>query len=396
MRAIHKLTDVAVKAAKGPARISDGGNLFLRVSPTGSKSWSFMWNAAGKRREIGLGPYPAVSLSSARGGARRYREIVADGGNPKADRDKKAEPTFAECVDLFLKTMEGQWSNAKHRGQWRMTLTSYCTSLSPLPVSQIGLDDVLGVLQPIWNEKPETASRLRGRIERVLNFAKVKRWREGENPAMWRGNLENVLPKPDKRIRGHHPAMDYADVPPFMVRLRRHEALAARALEFLILTASRSSEVLHASWQEIDIEARLFTVPAHRMKARKEHRVPLTDAALAILIPLKAVRVSDWVFPGQGHDRPLSGMAMEMLLRRMKVKPAASVHGFRSSFRDWAGDKTNVPREVAEGCLAHTIGNNVERAYRRSDALEKRRKLLKAWASYCNFPVSEQRRVELE
>ncbi len=262
-----------------------------------------------------------------------------------------------------------------------------------MPVSQIQLGTVLGVLQPIWNEKPETASRLRGRIERVLNYAKVKGWREGENPAMWRGNLENVLPKPARLTSGHHPAIPYADIPQFMVRLRDHEALAARALEFLILTVCRSSEVLDARWQEIDLDARLFTIPAHRMKARKEHRVPLIDAAMAILGPLSKVRFSEWVFPGQARNKPLSGMAMEMLLRRMKMK-TVTVHGFRSAFRDWAGDETSFAREVAEGCLAHGVGSAVEHAYRRSDALEKRRALLEAWSDYC-LPAPSEKIVKL-
>jgi integrase len=381
-RAINKLTEVAVRAAKRPGRLSDGGNLFLRISPSRSKSWSFMWNVDGKRSELGLGAYPAVSLAEARRTAHQYREVVAKGGNPKSVSERQAVPTFAECVDLFLDTMEGQWSNTKHRGQWRMTLTTYCEGISSMQVSKIGLHDVLSVLQPIWNEKPETASRLRGRIERVLNFAKVKGWREGENPAMWRGNLENVLPKPAKLTRGHHSAMPYADVPEFIERLREHEAVAARALEFLILTACRSGEVLKAQWSEIDLDARVFTVPAHRMKARKEHRVPLTDAAMAILEPLYEGRNSDWVFPGHSEDKPLSDMAMEMLLRRMKQK-TATVHGFRSSFRDWAGDCTSFPREIAEAALAHKVGDSVELAYRRSDALEKRREIMQAWARFC-------------
>ncbi len=237
-------------------------------------------------------------------------------------------------------------------------------------------------MQPIWNEKPETASRLRGRIERVLNFAKVKGWRAGENPAQWRGNLENVLPKQNKQMQQHHAAMAYVDLPEFVVRLAGHEALSARALEFLILTAGRSGEVLGARWSEIDLDADIWVVPAERMKMRKIHRVALSSAATAILEPLYKARISDWVFPGQKHNRPLSGMAMEMLLRRMRVTDATP-HGFRSTFRDWCGDETNFPREVAEAALAHSVGSAVEQAYRRSDALEKRRQLMNSWADYC-------------
>ncbi len=383
-RAIHKLSDIAVKSAKKAGRHSDGGGLYLRISPTGSKTWGFMWNRDKKRREIGLGSYPAVPLAAARKVAARYREIVAGGGDPTVERDREVEPIFAEVVEKYLAAMQGQWSNEKHRYQWGQTLgPSYCNAIADKPVSQVGLAEILQVLQPIWTEKPETASRLRGRIERVLNYAKVNGWREGENPALWRSNLENVLPKPRKLTRGHLPAMPYRDVPAFMERLSGHEALAARALKLLILTVCRSGEVLGARWQEIDLQARVWTVPAHRMKARREHRVPLTDAAMAVLEPLHDARVSEFVFPGQKSDRPLSNMALAMLLRRMKIKNATP-HGFRSSFRDWAGDETTFPREVAEGCLAHTIGNEIELAYRRGDALEKRRKLMQAWANYCD------------
>jgi integrase len=370
VRAIHKLTNIGVKSATKPGRISDGGNLYLRISNTGSKSWSFMWNAGKWRREIGIGAYPAVSLVKARAIAAHYREIVAEGSDPTNERNRGNEPTFAETVEKFLAVMDGQWSNPKHRAQWRMTLTAYCTPIEEKLVSQIGLPEVLGVLQPIWNEKAETASRLRGRIERVLNFAKVKGWREGENPAMWRGNLENVLPKPRKLVRGHHAAMAYQEVPQFMARLKEHQAMAARALEYLILTASRSGEVLGARWSEFDMDTKIWSIPARRMKARKEHRVPLTDAAMEILTPLAEIHASDWVFPGHKHGQPLSGTAIQMLLRRMKVT-GATPHGFRSAFRDWVGDETTFPREIAEGCLAHNVGNAVEQAYRRSDAITK-------------------------
>lgn len=331
---------------------------------------------------MGIGSYPTVSLAGARKIAARYREVISEGGDPRHDRDKEAEPVFEIAVEAFLATMEGQWSNAKHRAQWRMTLTEYCTTIKDKRVSQIGLSEVLKVLQPIWHEKPETASRLRGRIERVLNFAKVKGWREGENPALWRGNLENVLPKPTRNLQKHHAAMSYQDLPVFFKSLAGHEALAARALEFLILTACRSGEVIGAQWPEIDLDARIWTLPPERMKARKEHRVPLSGSAIAILEPLSKARISDWVFPGQKHNRPLSGMAIEMLLRRMKVK-GATPHGFRSTFRDWCGDETSFPREIAEAALAHSVGSAVELAYRRSDALEKRRQLMNAWADYC-------------
>lgn len=381
-RQIHKLTDKQIKAANSAGRLGDGGGLFLRVKDSGAKSWSFRWKVAGCLHELAIGPYPAISLANARKQATSWRELVATGGNPKTEKAKSNEPTFAECVTMFLTVMENQWSNPKHRQQWRNTLDQYCKPITNKFVSEIDLNDVLGVLQPIWITKAETASRLRGRIERVLSYAQTRGWRTDANPAIWRGNLQNVLPKPKKLSRGHHAAMPWQDLPDFIRRLAAHEALAARALEFLIFTACRSGEVLEAQWQEIDFEQAVWTIPAHRMKARKVHRVPLTENALILVQALYEIRQDDWVFTGQAKDKPLSNMAMQQLLRRMKVKNATP-HGFRSSFRDWAGDQTSFPREVAEMCLAHTIGNEAEQAYRRSDAIEKRRQLMQAWSDYC-------------
>lgn len=381
-RSLQKLTDVLVKSTKLKAgRHSDGGGLYLNVSPTGSKSWVFMWVVAGKRREMGVGPYPAVSLSKARSKAGEAREAVADGRDPIAEKAKEEEPTFSECVEQFLTSMEGQWRNEKHRAQWRMTLTEYCKPIRAKKVSEITVDHVLKVLKPIWSTKSETASRLRGRIERVLGYAKAKGWRDGENPAAWKENLGNILPARQKLTRGHHAAMKYDEVPAFAAKLRTHDAMAARALEFLILTASRSGEVLEATWDEIDLQAKVWTVPKERMKAGREHRVPLTDAAVAILDAVGAAGKEGYVFPGQKKDRPLSNMSMAMLMRRMKFT-AYTVHGFRSAFRDWAGDRTSFPRELAEAALAHVVGDETERAYRRSDAIAKRRKLMEAWEKY--------------
>lgn len=382
-RTLNKLSDVVAKSKDlKPGRHSDGGGLFLNVTATGSRSWLFMWVVGGKRREMGLGAYPDVSLAKAREKAKACREAVAEARDPIAERDKEAEPIFSECAKQFLASMQGQWRNAKHRDQWEMTLTHYCRLIENKKPSAIATDDVLKVLTPIWNEKPETASRLRGRIERVLDFAKAKGWRTGENPALWRGHLKNVLPVRQRLTRGHHSAMAYDAVPAFVESLKGHEAMAARALEFLILTAARSGEVYEAKWQEIDLKGKLWTVPAERMKAGREHRVPLTDAAIAILKPLSESRQSVYVFPGYKADRPLSSMAMTMLMRRMKMGHY-TVHGFRSAFRDWAGDATSFPRELAEAALAHVVGDMTERAYRRSDALDKRRKLMEAWSAYC-------------
>lgn len=382
-RSIHNLTDLAAKSEKKTGRHADGGGLYLNIAANGSKSWVFMWKPkGGSRREMGLGAYPAVSLAMARKRAEANRRAIADGRDPIDERRREEEPTFAECVDLFLEKFERQWRNEKHRAQWRMTLTEYCRPIAKKRVSQIETADVLRILNPIWQDKQETASRLRGRIERVLDFAKVKGWRSGENPALWRGNLKNVLPAREKLQRGHHAAMPYEAVPAFVARLAEAETMAARALEFLIMTAARSGEVLQAQWHEIDLEKRIWTVPADRMKAGKEHRVPLNDRALEILKPLHEMRVSAFVFPGHKENRPLSVMAMTMLMRRVKADQF-TVHGFRSSFRDWVGEETAFQGEIAEAALAHHVGNAVERAYRRGDALEKRRKLMEAWQAFC-------------
>jgi integrase len=277
--------------------------------------------------------------------------------------------------------MEGQWRNEKHRAQWRMTLEAYCAPLANESVSAITTEHVLACLSPIWKTKAETAARLRGRIERVLDYARARGWRAGENPARWRGHLKSILPARQKLARGHHAAMPYQRVPTFVASLPDRQAVASRALEFLILTASRSGEVLGAQWGEIDLDESLWTIPAARMKAGKEHRVPLPTKAVAILRPLHEGRISDFAFPGQKAGRPLSNMALVMLMRRMGVDQY-TVHGFRSSFRDWAGDATQFPRELAEQALAHRVGNETERAYRRSDALDRRRQLMEAWSDF--------------
>jgi integrase len=277
--------------------------------------------------------------------------------------------------------------NEKHKAQWRMTLETYAAPLRSKPVNAITTDDVLVVLKPIWLEKAETASRLRGRIEKVLDAAKAKGHREGENPARWRGHLDHLLPRPSKLTRGHHAAMPYEAVPVFVGRLHERKATAALALEFCILTAARTGEVLGARWSEIDFEKKLWTVPATRMKAGREQRVPLSRRAVSILESLGNPKLGEYVFPSQRADQPMSSMAMEMMLRRMKVQDA-TVHGFRSSFRDWAGNESSFPREIIEGALAHVIGDKAEQAYRRGDALEKRRKLMDAWDVYCEPKVT--------
>jgi len=381
---LHKLSARAVATVSKPGRHSDGGGLYLNVTNSGARSWVFMWKVAGRRREIGLGSLRDVPLAKARDRAAEARRLLAAGLDPLSARTKPRTMSFGEAADALVESMSPSWRNEKHRAQWRMTLTAYCEPIRSTPVSEISPEDVLRVLRPIWLTKSETASRLRGRIERVLDFAKARGMRFGENPARWRGHLDAVLPRRLTLTRGHHKAMPFDDVPAFMSRLREMEGVAPRALEFLILTAGRTGEVLGATWKEIDLASRTWTVPPSRMKAGREHRVPLIDRALAVLTALHETRTSEYVFPGLRRGRPLSSMSMEAVLRRMNID--ATVHGFRSAFRDWAGERTHVPREVAEAALAHLVGDAVERAYRRGDALEKRRLLMEAWAGFLDIP----------
>jgi len=382
----QKLTARAAATTK-PGRYGDGGGLYLVVSLSGARKWVFRFSFAGKVTEAGLGSAAVVSLAAARDKARDARKLLDAGKNPidakrHAASIEAAIPTFGAVADALIAAKKSGWRNEKHRAQWRMTLTEYAAPLRSRPVNEIDTGAVLAVLMPLWQTKPETASRLRGRIEAVLDAAKAQGHRSGENPAAWRGHLSHLLPKRGKLTRGHHAAMAYGDVPAFVGRLREREAIAALALEFTILTAARSGEVYGARWSEIDISAKVWTVPAGRMKAAREHRIPLSDRALAILEKLSEARTGDLVFPGQRAGKPLSAMAMQMVLRRMKLD-GVTVHGFRSAFRDWAGNETHFPREIAEAALAHVIGDKAEQAYRRGDALEKRRGLMEAWANYC-------------
>jgi integrase len=384
-RQLKRLTARSVAAMTKPGRHADGGNLYLTVSRTGaavSKRWTFMFSFAGKQREAGFGSADAVTLAEARAKAAEWRSLLAKGIDPlaakKATREAEAgRRTFGECSAELIKSKSSEWRNEKHRAQWSSTLHDYCGPILDKPVDAIDTQAVLGVLQPVWGRIPETASRLRGRIETVLDYAKASGLRSGENPAAWRGHLALILPKRQKLSRGHHATVPYADLPEFIAKLRDTETIHALALEFLVLTAARSGEVLGATWDEIDIEAKVWTVPAARMKSGREHRVPLSARAMAILDRMAEIRTGDLVFAGQRRRRPLSGAAMGALVT------GATVHGFRSSFRDWAGEETSFPREIAEQALAHATGDATERAYRRGDALEKRRGLMTAWSNYC-------------
>lgn len=376
------LTTRKVETAK-PGKYSDGGNLYLIVAPSGSRKWVLRFTWRGRAKEMGLGSAVSVPLAHAREKAAGARRKISQGFNPIEERKRDGGiPTFGEMANEVREALSAGFRNDKHKAQWKSTLATYAAPLASKPVDTVSTDDVLEILKPIWRAKAETASRLRGRIEKVLDAAKAKGFRDSENPARWRGHLDHLLPKPSKLERGHHAAMPYEDVAAFVGELRQREAMAGRALEFCILTAARSGEVLGLRWSEIGLDKALWTVPAERMKAGRVHRVPLCDRAVAILKQLAEIGVGEFVFAGQKPGKPLSNMAMEMVLRRMNVKDA-TVHGFRSSFRDWAGNVSSFPREVVETALAHVIGDKAEQAYRRSDALDKRRKLMEAWAAYC-------------
>jgi integrase len=393
-RAIHKLTARAAETLAKPGRHSDGGGLYLSISGEGRRRWVFLYTWRGKQREAGLGAAGkgGVSLKAAREKAAEGRALVKAGVDPIAEWNK-ANPeevrSFGKAADDYLAVHQGGFRNEKHKAQWAMTLTRYCEPIRGMPVDAVDTEAVLSVLKPLWTRAPETASRLRGRIEAVLDAAKARGFieRNEANPARWRGHLDKLLPKRAKLTRGHHAAMPYAEVLAFIAELRQRPATAARALEFCILTATRSGEALAARWDEMDFEGKVWTVPAGRTKAAREHRIPLSERAVDILREMEAERTGEFVFPGQRPGRPLSGMAFEMLLRR--INSPYTAHGFRSSFRDWAGNETLFTRELAEHALAHVIGDKAEQAYRRSDALARRRELMDAWAKHCEGAAGE-------
>ncbi|MFP9139233.1 tyrosine-type recombinase/integrase [Devosia sp. XGJD_8] len=381
---MNKLSAIGVASLAKPGRHSDGGGLYLSISANGGKRWVFLFRWNGKPTEMGLGSAQTVTLKQAREFAQAARTVLATGQNPlevkKAEKPKLQ--TFGECAEDYVDLNKSEWRNAKHIAQWSSTLKTYCTTIWDTPIAQVDTEHVLSILKPIWTKKPETASRLRGRIERVLASAKVRGLRTGENPALWRNHLADVLPSRRKLSRGHHKALPYDELPSFMASLRDRPAVAARALEFAILTAARSGEVLNAEWSEVDLITQVWTIPAARMKGGRQHRVPLSPQAMEVLRTVSDKNDERYVFPGQREGKPLSSMALAMALRRMGVEVTA--HGFRSSFRDWVAEQTSYPNEVAEMALAHTIKNAAEAAYRRGDLLEKRRDLMTDWSDFAS------------
>ncbi|NQW11057.1 MAG: integrase arm-type DNA-binding domain-containing protein [Alphaproteobacteria bacterium] len=383
-----------VQTMKRPGMFADGNGLYLQITRSGGKTWVFRFTMDGKRRDMGLGSAGIVTLAEARQKALDAKKRVVAGIDPIEARRSVAAAqaveiartmTFQQCASAYIEAMRSGWKSEKHAGQWTATLETYAfPTIGALPVGSVDTNLVVQVLEPLWNTKTETASRLRGRIESVLNYAKVRGYRDGENPARWRGHLDHILPaKSDVMQVQHHPALPYAEMPAFWQSLQAQQGLGARALELAILTAGRTGEVLGAAWTEIDLETKMWTVPAHRMKVKVEHRVPISDPAGDLLRRLREVRRTgcELVFEGQSKGRPLSNMAMTMVLRRMKVP--ATAHGFRSTFRTWVAETTRFPDAVAEAALAHTLSDKVVAAYQRGDLFDKRRALMDAWAGFC-------------
>jgi integrase len=415
--ASEKLTALQVARAKAPGALGDGKGLYLNIAVGGTKSWIFRFTIAGRAREMGLGSLDDVPLAKARELARACRLLCKEGIDPIEERrarraaqrvDHAHAITFRECAIAYLAAHRPGWKSARHAAQWLTTLETYAFPvLGSLPVVEIDVALVMRVLeQPerpenknnpgnFWKDKPESASRVRGRIEAVLDWAAARKYRQGDNPARWKGQLEFLLAKTSKLAPvKHYAAVAYVDIPAFIGELRQQSGVAARALEFTVLTAARSSEAIGARWPEIAADQRLWTIPFERTKSGKTHRVPLSDAAMAIVEEMLAIRHSEFVFPSGRTGRRISSMAMPRVLRQMGR--TETVHGFRSTFRSWAAERTNFPRELAEQALSHAVGDAVERAYQRGDLLDRRRRLMEAWARFCAEPKPAGRIVPLE
>jgi integrase len=392
-RKSKELQALAVSRINSPGLHSVGGvsGLALQVTSTGARSWILRVMVGGKRRDMGLGGFPDVTLAGAREAARAAREKIKSGIDPieegRAARNALSAAraialTFEQCADAYISVKESEWANAKHASQWRNTLVTYAFPIiGKMLVRDVEQPHVLRILEPIWSTKTETASRLRGRIETILDWATVRGYRKGENPARWKGHLDMLLATPGKIAKiEHHAALPYDELGAFMVDLRKMEGIGARALEFAILTAARSGEVRGAAWGEIDLATRVWTIPAERMKMKREHRAPLSDEAIAVLQAMPIIGGTDLIFPNS-KGTALSDMTLTAVLRRMGREVTA--HGFRSTFRDWTAERTSYPRDVCEMALAHAIGDKVEAAYRRGDLFEKRTRMMREWGKFC-------------
>lgn len=407
---LHKLTALAVSKMTKPGLHNDGGGLYLQIKINGSghvrRSWIFRYKFQKKADMMGLGPLHTISLSAAREQAALCRKLLFDGINPRVHRDQKRaedqleqanQKTFKECATQYIEDNKAGWKNAKHTKQWSATLETYAYGIiGDMVVAQITTHMIVDILLPIWIEKASTANRLRGRIETVLDWAKVMGYRSGDNPAIWKGHLDKILPARSKVKKVvHHPAMPYKEIPEFFTQTKIRDGVSIRALEFAILNASRASEILAATWQEINFEEKLWIIPAHRMKSAREHRIPLTEEAIKLLQSLPGYKIQEdirkdmYIFPSKQKGKSLSNMSMTTVLRRMN-KGEYTQHGFRSSFRDWAAEVVHYPREVIEHALAHKLADEVEAAYQRGDLLEKRRQLMADWANYCYQRINSQ------
>ncbi len=399
----RELSALEVNRLKAPGLVSVGGvpGLSLQISPTGARSWILRVKVGSKRRDMGLGSFPGVTLAKAREKAREAREAIDQGIDPILTRERAQSQlrgaqasaiNFEDAALRFIKIKSAEWSNAKHVSQWASTLETYAFPvIGKLHVQDVQDAHILKILEPIWGTKTETATRIRGRIENVLDWASAMKYRKGENPARWRGHLDKLLTAPKKTTAvEHHEAVPVSDAPAFYAALQKREGMAARALEFTLLTAARSGEVRGATWAEIDMDSGLWVIPASRMKAKKEHRVPLTESMIRILRAHPHLEGCDFVFPST-RGKKMSAMGLVQLMRRMKL--TAVPHGLRSTFSDWAAEKTNFPRDMAEQALAHTLTNAVEAAYRRGDMLEKRRGMMAAWAKFLATPVTKTSNV---
>jgi len=394
-RALNRLSPTKFATLRKQGRHADGGGLYLQIGDDGARSWVFRFQLAKRIREMGLGSANIIGLADARVFAAQCRALVARRIDPIEERRRRQQQaaleaatavTFKECALSVIEAKKPSWRNAKHAAQWLSTLEAYCfPHFGDLPVGAVNTVLVLKALKPIWNTINSTAGRVRERIESVLDAAKAEGLREGDNPARWKGNLEYMLARPSKvRPVQHHAALPYSDMANFMTELRSNDCTAAKAMELVILTATRTSEAIGARWDEFEIDAKRWTIPAGRIKAGKQHQIPLSEPVLALLRTLPGPGAGKYVFPGLRHAKPLSNMALLMLLERMGRRHVITTHGFRSTFRDWAAEQTDHPREVVEMALAHAIENKVEAAYRRGDLFEKRRLLMRDWGRYCD------------
>ena len=404
-----QLTVFFVKSAKQGRHSDRLNNLYLQVDKSGLKSWIFRYSIHGKRREMGLGRVENITLDQARRKVSELYQQIKDNPSydPIAERKQEqatakliinADKTFTDCATEFIDLKKCEWTNAKHAQQWTNTLTTYAyPTIGLLPVKSITTEHIKLLLKPIWHIKTETATRVRNRIEQILNYALANKYYEGENPARWQGHLDKLLPKPSKiKIVKHHPALPYKEINSFVSKLREHKYMSAYALEFLILTGSRTSEIIKAQWQEINFKEQVWSIPAMHMKARKPHEVPLSKRAMELITLLYNNRINDYIFAGQSKGGGLSNAAMDKTLQKTMGYNEITVHGFRSCFRDWTGEETNTPNHVAEMAIAHTIKNSAEAAYRRGVLMDKRRVLMELWSTYINSPTNDGQLIQFK